>query len=138
MSCRELSESFLFLANNGVTYPESVYFSQPYEKNQQYADMRLYDEPANSLSRWAACKVVGGGNGSASGKVQYRVWSPTQQEGKLYKGMLFLEEFTTKTKLSIFKRDEIRNMIEQTKIISPGKPRYSFLKLTKSPFKHWL
>ncbi len=109
MSCRELSKAFLFLANNGVV-PYSgeriLSASRTKRTNALMQTCGFYDE-AGEFSFKVGLPGKSGVGGRYSGcpprKYTIAVWSPRlNKKGNSYKGMLFLEEFTTKTRLSIF------------------------------------
>lgn len=109
MSCRELSESFLFLANNGVVPHSGEQILSPSRTKRTNALMQscgFYDESGQFTFKVGLPGKSGVGGGIAAilpGKYAITVWSPRlNAKGNSFKGMLFLEEFTTKTKLSIF------------------------------------
>ncbi len=109
MSCRELSEAFLFLANNGVIPYSGKRILSPSRTKRTNALMQtcgFYDEAGQFTFKVGLPGKSGVGGGIvAVHPEQYSiaVWSPRlNKKGNSHKGMLFLEEFTTKTKLSIF------------------------------------
>ncbi|MDO5664256.1 MAG: glutaminase [Bacteroidia bacterium] len=109
MSCRELSESFLFLANNGVVPHSGEQILSPSRTKRTNALMQtcgFYDEAGQFTFKVGLPGKSGVGGGIVAlhpEKYSIAVWSPRlNKKGNSYKGMLFLEEFTTKTKLSIF------------------------------------
>ena len=109
MSCRELSESFLFLANNGVIPYSGERILSPSRTKRTNALMQtcgFYDEAGQFTFKVGLPGKSGVGGGIVAvhpEKYSIAVWSPRlNKKGNSYKGMLFLEEFTTKTKLSIF------------------------------------
>lgn len=109
MSCQELSQLFLFLANDGKTIDNSQQIltkSQSKRVNALMQTCGFYDESGEfSFKVGLPGKSGVGGGIIAVHPDQYSiaVWSPNLNEkGNSYKGMCFLEEFTTKTELSIF------------------------------------
>lgn len=109
MNCKQLSELFMFLANDGCSLFENKQIltqSQSKRINALMQTCGLYDESGEFAFKVGlpAKSGVGGGIVAIHPK-QYTivVWSPRlNAKGNSYKGMKFLEEFTTKTKLSIF------------------------------------
>lgn len=109
MSCQELSESTLFLANNGVVPYSGERILSPSRTKRTNALMQtcgFYDEAGQFTFKVGLPGKSGVGGGIVAvhpEKYSIAVWSPPlNKKGNSYKGMLFLEEFTTKTKLSIF------------------------------------
>ncbi len=109
MSCRELSETFLFLANNGVVPHSGEEILSPSRTKRTNALMQtcgFYDEAGQFTFKVGLPGKSGVGGGIVAilpEKYAITVWSPRlNKKGNSFKGMLFLEEFTTKTKLSIF------------------------------------
>ena len=109
MSCKELSELFLFLANNGLGVPNNKSIlseSQSKRINALMQTCGFYDESGEFAFKVGLPGKSGVGGGIiAIHPDQYAiaVWSPKLNEkGNSYKGMKFLEEFTTKSELSIF------------------------------------
>ena len=109
MNCRELSESFLFLANNGVVPHSGERILSPSRTKRTNALMQtcgFYDEAGQFTFKVGLPGKSGVGGGIVAvhpEKYSIAVWSPRlNKKGNSYKGMLFLEEFTTKPKLSIF------------------------------------
>ncbi|MEX1192117.1 MAG: glutaminase [Brumimicrobium sp.] len=109
MSCKELSELFLFLANDGEsikTGKSIVSESQSKRINALMQTCGFYDESGE----FAFTVGLPGKSGVGGGIIvihpdQYAmaVWSPKLNEkGNSFKGMKFLEAFTTKSNLSIF------------------------------------
>lgn len=109
MSCKELSELFLFLANDGTSVQNGksiVSESQSKRINALMQTCGFYDESGE----FAFTVGLPGKSGVGGGIIvvhpdQYAmaVWSPKLNEkGNSFKGMKFLEEFTTKSNLSIF------------------------------------
>lgn len=109
MSCMELSKSFLFLANNGVVPYSGKRILSPSRTKRANALMQscgFYDEAGQFTFKVGLPGKSGIGGGIVAVHPQrycIAVWSPRlNPKGNSYKGMLFLEEFTTHTKLSIF------------------------------------
>lgn len=109
MNCMELSKSFLFLANNGVVPYSSKRILSPSRTKRANALMQscgFYDESGQFTFKVGLPGKSGVGGGIvAIHPLRYciTVWSPPlNPKGNSYKGMLFLEEFTTRTELSIF------------------------------------
>ncbi|MGV8962689.1 MAG: glutaminase [Candidatus Saccharimonadaceae bacterium] len=109
MSCAELSKSFLFLANNGVVPYSRKRILSPSRTKRANALMQtcgFYDEAGQFTFKVGLPGKSGVGGGIvAVHPLRYciTVWSPRlNAKGNSYKGMLFLEEFTTHTELSIF------------------------------------
>ena len=109
MNCKELSELFLFLTNNGneIHSNRSILSeSQSKRINALMQTCGFYDESGEF-----AFKVGLPGKSGVSGgiiaihpdKYAIAVWSPKlNKKGNSYRGMKFLEEFTTRSELSIF------------------------------------
>lgn len=109
MTCHELSETFLFLANNGVvphSGEEILNGSRTKRTNALMQSCGFYDEAGQFAFKVGLPGKSGVGGGIVAvlpGEYAIAVWSPRlNQKGNSYKGMLFLEEFTTETKVSIF------------------------------------
>jgi glutaminase len=109
MSCRELSDSFLFLANNGIVPYSGKQILSPSRTKRTNALMQtcgFYDEAGQFAFKVGLPGKSGVGGGIVAvltGKYAISVWSPRlNSKGNSFKGMLFLEEFTTRTHLSIF------------------------------------
>ncbi len=109
MNCKELSDAFLFLANNGVVPHSGSIILSPSRTKRTNALMQtcgFYDEAGQFTFKVGLPGKSGVGGGIvAILPLQYAisVWSPRlNKKGNSFMGMLFLEEFTTKTKLSIF------------------------------------
>ena len=109
MSCKELSQSFLFLANNGIV-PYSgeriLSVSRTKRVNALMQTCGFYDEAGEFTFKVGLPGKSGVGGGIVAvhpEKYAIAVWSPRlNKKGNSYTGMLFLEEFTTKTRSSIF------------------------------------
>ena len=109
MNCKELSEVFLFLANNGrnVIGNNSILTkSQSKRINALMQTCGFYDESGEFAFKVGLPGKSGVGGGIIAihpNRYTIAVWSPKLNEkGNSYKGMKFLEEFTTKSELSIF------------------------------------
>jgi glutaminase len=109
MNCKELSQLFLYLANGGKTIIDSKNIltkSQSKRVNALMQTCGFYDESGEfSFKVGLPGKSGVGGGIVAIHPKQYTiaVWSPNlNDKGNSYKGMRFLEEFTTRTELSIF------------------------------------
>lgn len=109
MNCKELSETFLFLANNGQNVIDSTTIlssSQTKRINALMLTCGFYDESGDFAFKVGLPGKSGVGGGIIAihpNHYAIAVWSPKlNQKGNSYKGMRFLEEFTTKSELSIF------------------------------------
>ncbi len=109
MSCKELSELFLFMANNGlgIQNNESILSeSQSKRINALMQTCGFYDESGEFAFKVGLPGKSGVGGGIiAIHPDQYAiaVWSPKlNKKGNSFRGMKFLEEFTTRSELSIF------------------------------------
>ncbi len=109
MNCKQLSELFIFLANDGCSLfegKEILSQSQSKRVNALMQTCGFYDESGEFAFKVGLPSKSGVGGGIvAIHPKQYTiaVWSPRlNKKGNSYKGIKFLEEFTTKTKLSIF------------------------------------
>jgi len=109
MSCKDLSELFLFLANNGIGIQNNVTIlseSQSKRINALMQTCGFYDESGEFAFKVGLPGKSGVGGGIiAIHPDQYTiaVWSPKlNKNGNSYRGMKFLEEFTTRSNLSIF------------------------------------
>jgi glutaminase len=109
MSCKELSSSFLFLANDSFRTKkgnEVLTMSQAKRINAVMQTCGFYDESGEFTFKVGLPGKSGVGGGIIAihpDKYCIAVWSPKLNEkGNSYKGMLFLEKFTTKTASSIF------------------------------------
>jgi glutaminase len=109
MNCKELADSFLFLASNGLSPFTGKEVLSPSKVKRINAIMLLcgfYDEAGDF-----AFKVGLAGKSAVSGGIvaicpknyAIAVWSPKLNEkGNSHYGMQFLEQFTSETKESIF------------------------------------
>ncbi len=109
MTCKELSESFLFLANNGKVPYSGQQILSPSRTKRTNALMQtcgFYDEAGQFTFKVGLPGKSGVGGGIVAihpQRYSISVWSPRlNKKGNSFLGMLFLEEFTTKTELSIF------------------------------------
>ena len=109
MSCKDLSELFLFLANNGRSLNTDKSILTESQSKRMNALMQMcgfYDESGEFAFKVGLPGKSGVGGGIiAIHPDQYAiaVWSPKLNEkGNSYRGMKFLEEFTTRAELSIF------------------------------------
>ena len=109
MSCKELSELFFFLANNGLGLQNNEAIlseSQSKRINALMQTCGFYDESGEFAFKVGLPGKSGVGGGIiAIHPDQYAiaVWSPKlNKKGNSHKAMKFLEEFTTRSELSIF------------------------------------
>lgn len=109
MSCEDLSNIFLFLANDGFTLDDNKQIltkSQTKRMNALMQTCGFYDESGEFAFKVGLPGKSGVGGGIVAVYPKHyaiAVWSPKLNEkGNSYKGMRFLEEFTTETELSIF------------------------------------
>ncbi|MHA7944552.1 glutaminase [Formosa sp. 3Alg 14/1] len=109
MHCKDLSELFLFLANNGKKITDKTPILTETQSKRINALMQtcgFYDESGEFAFRVGLPGKSGVGGGIIAiypDKYAIAVWSPKlNKKGNSYKGMKFLEEFTSVTNLSIF------------------------------------
>jgi glutaminase len=109
MNCKELSEVFMFLANNGASLHDAKQIltkSQSKRINALMQTCGFYDESGEFAFKVGLPGKSGVGGGIIAlhpNQYTIAVWSPLLNEkGNSYRGMKFLEEFTTKSQLSIF------------------------------------
>ena len=109
MTCKQLSKSFLYLANEGknpFSNQQILTSSKAKRINAILLTCGFYDESGefSFLVGLPGKSGVGGGIVAIYPKHYcIAVWSPKLNEkGNSYRGMKFLEEFTTETKESIF------------------------------------
>lgn len=109
MTCQELSETFLFLASNGVSPITNELVVSARKAKRINAIMQmcgLYDEAGEFSFRVGLPGKSGVGGGIVAvhpGRYSVAVWSPRlNKKGNSYKGVMVLEALTTKTKSSIF------------------------------------
>ncbi|MCG1035868.1 glutaminase [Polaribacter sargassicola] len=109
MTCKELSEIFLFLTDdNFITIKGNriLTMSQAKRVNAIMLTCGFYDESGEFAFRVGLPGKSGVGGGIVAihpDQFCIAVWSPKlNKKGNSFKGMLFLEKFTTKTASSIF------------------------------------
>ncbi len=109
MSCKELSQAFLFLAGNGVhpvTNVEVIGASKSKRINAIMLLCGFYDEAGEFAFKVGLPGKSGVGGGIIAihpGKYSIAVWSPKlNKKGNSYKGMRILEFLTSRTESSIF------------------------------------
>ncbi len=109
MNCKSLSDLFLFLANNGSSMIDNHMIltkSQSKRINALMQTCGFYDESGEFSFKVGLPGKSGVGGGIIAihpNKYAIAVWSPRlNKKGNSYKGMRFLEEFTTESQLSIF------------------------------------
>ena len=109
MSCKELSEIFMFLANDKFSTSKGnkiLSMSQAKRINAIMLTCGFYDESGEFAFRVGLPGKSGVGGGIVAihpDKYCIAVWSPKlNKQSNSYKGMLFLEKFTTRTASSIF------------------------------------
>jgi len=108
-NCKELSDLFLFFANEGCTNTDQnriLTKSQTKRMNALMQTCGFYDESGEFAFKVGLPGKSGVGGGIVAlhpGKYSIAVWSPKlNAKGNSYKGIKFLEEFTSKTEMSIF------------------------------------
>ncbi|MDG1039973.1 MAG: glutaminase [Polaribacter sp.] len=108
-TCEQLSELFIFLANNGSAMHNNssiITKSQSKRINALMQTCGFYDESGEFAFKVGLPGKSGVGGGIIAihpNKYAISVWSPKLNlKGNSYKGMLFLENFTTATTQSIF------------------------------------
>lgn len=109
MTCVELAQTFLFLANNGVqpgSRQELLDASKTKRINAIMQTCGFYDEAGEFAYRVGLPGKSGVGGGIAAilpKEYAIAVWSPRlNKKGNSYRGMKLLELFTSKTESSIF------------------------------------
>lgn len=109
MNCKQLSELFLFLANDGYKITDNSPIITPSECKRINAIMQtcgFYDESGEFAFKVGLPGKSGVGGGIIAihpEEYAIAVWSPKlNKKGNSYKGMMFLEDFTTKSQSSIF------------------------------------
>jgi len=109
LSCRELTEAFQFLANDGKSFPSNkriITSSQSKRINAVMMTCGFYDEAGEFSFRVGLPGKSGVGGGIIAvypGQYTIAVWSPPlNKKGNSHLGMLALEYLTTKTGFSIF------------------------------------
>ncbi len=108
-NCQDLSEMFLFLANNGkATHSgnQILTLSQSKRINALMQTCGFYDESGEFAFKVGLPGKSGVGGGIIAiypNQYSIAIWSPKlNAKGNSYKGMKFLEEFTTLSQQSIF------------------------------------
>ncbi len=109
MSCQELTKTFLFLANSKFRTASGdivLNLGQAKRINAIMQTCGFYDESGEFSFKVGLPGKSGVGGGIAAlypGKYCIAVWSPKlNKKGNSYRGMKFLELFTSETQLSIF------------------------------------
>jgi glutaminase len=109
LSCEQLSEVFLFLANKGKAIHDNIQIltkSQTKRINGLMQTCGFYDESGDFAFKVGLPGKSGVGGGIIAihpNEYSIAVWSPKlNKKGNSFKGMRFLEEFTTLSELSIF------------------------------------
>lgn len=109
LSCEELSKTFLFLANSGNKISGGSAILNPSQTKRLNAIMLtcgFYDEAGEFAYKVGLPGKSGVGGGIIAihpEKYSIAVWSPRlNKKGNSFRGMRFLEQFTTATKSSIF------------------------------------
>lgn len=108
MSCEQLANAFHLFANHGVCQQNKVYFSASHIKriNAIMLTCGFYDEAGEFAFEVGLPGKSGVGGGIAAllpNKFTITTWSPgLNKKGNSLLGMQALEQFTTKTGLSIF------------------------------------
>ena len=109
MSCEELSNTFLFLANQGINplnNEQVLTKSQSKRMNALMQTCGFYDESGEFAFKVGLPGKSGVGGGIVAvypGEYVISVWSPKlNNKGNSFRGMQFLEKFTTASSRSIF------------------------------------
>lgn len=109
MSCEELSNAFLIMANKGRSTINNQTFLTPSQTKRINAIMQscgFYDESGEFTFKVGLPGKSGVGGGIIAihpGYYSIAVWSPQlNKKGNSFRGMRFLEQFTTETEFSIF------------------------------------
>ena len=109
MTCKELAQTFLFLASEGVSPIVEKTIVTPLQAKRINSIMQMcgfYDEAGEFAFRAGLPGKSGVGGGIVAihpGKFSIAVWSPKlNRKGNSYKGMKVLEAVTTNTQSSIF------------------------------------
>ena len=109
MSCKQLSQLFLYLASNGIHPATNIEVVSASKSKRINAIMQLcgfYDEAGEFAFKVGLPGKSGVGGGIIAihpGEFSIAVWSPRlNKKGNSYKGMKTLEYLTTQTKSSIF------------------------------------
>jgi len=109
MTCKELTQTFLFLASDGVNPVTNQIIVSPRRTKRINSIMQMcgfYDEAGEFAFKTGLPGKSGVGGGIVAihpGKFSIVVWSPNlNKNGNSYKGMKVLEAVTSKTASSIF------------------------------------
>lgn len=109
MTCRELAQTFLFLASGGISPIVNETIVSPRQAKRVNSIMQMcgfYDEAGEFAYATGLPGKSGVGGGIVAvhpGEFSIAVWSPKLNEnGNSYRGMKILELLTTKTEKSIF------------------------------------
>lgn len=109
MNCEELADSFLIFANYGCKKNDDtrvLTISQSKRINALMQTCGFYDESGEFAFKVGLPGKSGVGGGIVAihpNRYAIAVWSPRlNDKGNSFKGMRFLEKFTTKSQLSIF------------------------------------
>lgn len=109
MNCEELADSFLIFANYGCKKNEGariLSISRSKRINALMQTCGFYDESGEFAFKVGLPGKSGVGGGIVAihpNRYAIAVWSPRlNDKGNSYRGVRFLEEFTTKSQLSIF------------------------------------
>jgi glutaminase len=109
MTCKEVSQTFLFLASGGINPITNQTIISPERTKRINSVMQMcgfYDEAGEFAFRTGLPGKSGVGGGIVAvhpGRYCIVVWSPRlNKSGNSYKGMRVLEAFTSKTQSSIF------------------------------------
>ncbi len=109
MTCWELTHTFMFLANSNLKIKDDGHIPNASQLKRINAIMQtcgFYDESGEFSFKVGLAGKSGVGGGIVAllpGKYCISVWSPKlNAKGNSYRGMKFLEMFTTRTELSIF------------------------------------
>jgi len=109
LSCEELTRTFLFLANHGIKTTDNkeiLNSSRTKRLNAIMLTCGFYNESGDFAFKVGLPGKSGVGGGIVAihtNKYCIAVWGPRLNEkGNSYRGMKFLEQFTTKTASSIF------------------------------------
>lgn len=108
-SCEQLNKTFLFLANHGKTLHNNEQVLTKSQSKRINAIMQTcghYDESGEFAYRVGLAAKSGVGGGIVAihpNQYAITVWSPAlNAKGNSFKGIKFLEEFTTRSEQSIF------------------------------------
>ena len=109
MNCQQLANAFTYLANGGVKILDSskiISKSQCIRINALMLTCGFYDESGEFAFKVGLPGKSGVGGGIVAlypNNYTIAVWSPPlNQNGNSFRGMKFLEEFTTQSELTIF------------------------------------